>query len=47
MFMEIVERARKQREAMDVRAYETQPLATNISYEPERLSSIESTTHMT
>lgn len=45
--MEIVERARKQREAMDVRAYEIQPLATNTSYEPERLSSIESTAHMT
>ncbi|KAG2205097.1 hypothetical protein INT47_002191 [Mucor saturninus] len=47
MFSEIVDRARKQRENMDIRAYEIQPLATNTSYEPERLSSIESTAHMT
>lgn len=47
MFSEIVDRARKQRENMDIRAYEIQPLATNTSYEQERLSSIESTAHMT
>lgn len=45
--MDIVERARKQREAMDIRAYEIQPLRDHASYEPERLSSIESTSYMT
>lgn len=49
MFNDIVEKAKKQREAMDVvQTYDgTQPVPTTTEYEPERLSSIESTAQMT
>ncbi|KAI9341084.1 DHHC palmitoyltransferase-domain-containing protein [Pilaira anomala] len=46
MFNEIVEKALKQRETMDVRVYEDRQQLTT-DYEPERLSSIESTAQMT
>lgn len=44
IFSEIVERARKQRDLLDVSAFETQP---TTEYEAERLSSLESTAQMT
>jgi hypothetical protein len=45
MFSNIVDRAIQQRRAMDVTHYDQS--AATADYEPERLSSIESTTHMT
>jgi hypothetical protein len=44
IFNEIIERAHKQRDALDVNAFDPQP---TTDYEPERLSSLESTAHMT
>jgi hypothetical protein len=54
MYHDIIEKAKKQREAMDVRPYETQPVTATATvttataeYEPENLSSVESTAQMT
>lgn len=47
MFNDLVNRAIKQRRAMDVTNYDHSVSATTADYEPERLSSIESTTQMT
>lgn len=47
MFNEIVNRAVKQRRAMDFTRYDHSATTTTADYEAERVSSIGSTTHMT